>query len=347
MFGFRVRGSHTVRDIYSWVVAAPMMVGSLIPSAHAQQVQSAPTGGLQVLQVRPAFYMIAGAGGNIAVQVGDDGIVVVNTGVASMSEEVGATIRRLAPAKRIIWIINTNADAQDVGGNLMLRQMQPPGPDGSRPVVLASQQTMNLMLAAKLPSTALPIDTLLLESQRSMALNGQGVEVINTPATGGNLMVFFEGSGVLVTGNVLDAQHFPVIDIADGGSIQGELDALNRILQTAIPATPYIYEPGSTIVIPGRGQLYQQPDVVYYQHMITVIRDEVQYLIGQGKTLEQIEAANPAEGYEGQYGAETGSWTTKDFIAAVYRSLIKQPAYAALERDTGVHMKQRKSDGRS
>lgn len=334
-----------MRSIYSWMIAVPLVIGGLAPAVNAQQAQSARTGGLQVLEVRPNFYMIAGAGGNIAVQVGDDGIVVVNTGAADMADEVGATIRRLAPGKRIIWIINTNADAQDVGGNVTLRQMQPPAADGSRPVVLSSQQTMNLLLAAKMPSTGLPIDTLLLESQRGMVLNGQGVEIINAPATGGDLMVFFEGSGVLVTGNVLDAQHFPVIDVANGGSIQGELDALNRILQTAIPATPYIYQPGSTIVIPGHGELYQQPDVVYYQHMITVIRDEVQYLIGQGKTLEQIQAADPIAGYEGQYGAESGPWTTKDFIAAVYHSLIKQPAYAALATDTGVDMKQQKSNG--
>jgi len=153
--------------------------------------------------------------------------------------------------------------------------------------------------------------------------------------------VFFRRSDVLVAGNVIDTEHFPQIDLVNGGSIQGELNALNRIIQTAIPSVPYVFQPGGTIVIPAHGRLYEQADVVQYRDMLTIIRDRVQALIGRKQTLAQVQQANPTPtlGYESQYGVSTGAWSTNDFIAAVYRSLEKQPAYAQLERDTGAKLK--------
>lgn len=309
-------------------------------STLAQGVPSqASSGPLQILQVRPNFYMIVGAGGNIAVQVGDDGIVVVNTGTAALSEQVSEAISHLAPGKGVVEIINTSSDADLIGGNARVRSIRPAG--WAAPMLLSTQEALNRMIAAELPQEQLPRDTMLLESRKALYFNGEGIEVLRAPAahSDGDLMVFFRRSDVLVVGKVIDTDRFPRIDVADGGSIQGELDALNRAIQIAIPSVPYVFQPGGTIVIPGHGRLYEQADVVQYRDMITIIRDEVQALMGRKQTLAQVQRANPVQGYEGQYGATEGEWTTNDFIAAVYRSLTKQPAYAALERDTGVKLK--------
>lgn len=328
-----------------WMAAISGAALVVLAGGAALRVQAQPpeeraaAGSLQVLQVRPNFYLITGAGGNIAVQVGDDGVVVVNTGAAAFSDDVAAAISRLAPGKGVIQIIDTSSDADLIGSNARLQMIRPPG--WPAPTLLSAQEALNRMIAANLPQAAQPGDTMLLEHQKPLYFNGEGIEVLRAPAahSDGDLMVFFRRSDVLVVGDLIDTEHFPQIDLANGGSIQGELDALNTIIQTAIPSIPYVFQPGGTIVIPAHGRLYEQADVVQYRDMLTIIRDQVQALIGRKQTLAQVQQADPALGYEGEFGAGAGAWTTNDFIAAVYRSLIKQPAYAALERDTGVKMK--------
>jgi hypothetical protein len=109
-----------------------------------------------------------------------------------------------------------------------------------------------------------------------------------------------------------------MIDLQQGGSIQGEIDALNRILDLAIPE--FRLE-GGTLVIPGRGRLCDVADVAYYRDMVTVIRDRIQDMVKKGMTVAQVKAARPTLDYDGRYGSDTGPWTTDMFIEAVYRSL--------------------------
>ncbi len=158
-----------------------------------------------------------------------------------------------------------------------------------------------------------------------MYLNGEGIEVFHQPAahTDGDAIVFFRRSDVVVAGDVLDTRRFPVIDIAKGGSIQGEIAALQKLIETAIPSVPIVSRDAGTLIIPGHGRICDQLDVVEYRDMVTIIRDRVRDLMKQGLTLEQVKAAGPARGYTRRYGADT-SWTTNDFVEAVYRSLSKK-----------------------
>jgi hypothetical protein len=126
-----------------------------------------------------------------------------------------------------------------------------------------------------------------------------------------------------VAGDVLDTTRFPVIDVARGGSVDGVIAALNRLVDLAIPSVPIVSREEGTLVIPGHGRVCDQLDVVEYRDMVTIIRDRVRDLIKAGRTLEQIKAASPARGYVRRYGADSGSWTTNDFIEAVYRSLAQ------------------------
>ncbi len=127
---------------------------------------------------------------------------------------------------------------------------------------------------------------------------------------------------MVVTGDILDMDRFPVIDVEKGGSIQGEIDALNAVLDLTISELPMVYEEGGTLVIPGHGRLCDQEDIVEYRDMITIVRDVIAGMIEKGMTLDRIQAADPTKEYRPRYGAETGPWTTRMFVEAVYKSLI-------------------------
>jgi glyoxylase-like metal-dependent hydrolase (beta-lactamase superfamily II) len=154
-------------------------------------------------------------------------------------------------------------------------------------------------------------------------MNDEGIEVLYQPAahSDADSFVLFRGSDVVVTGDVMDMNRFPVIDLAHGGTIQGEIDALNKLIDLTIAPTPYIYKDVGTYVIPGHGRLSEQMEVVEYRDMVVIMRDRIEDLMTQKKTLDQIKAARPALPYETRYGAKMGPWTTDAFIEAVYKSL--------------------------
>ena len=149
--------------------------------------------------------------------------------------------------------------------------------------------------------------------------------MLHQPAahTNGDVFVFFRRSDVVVAGDVFDTTRFPVIDVARGGSVDGVIAALNRLVDLAIPSVPIVSRDEGTLIVPGHGRVGDQLDVVEYRDMVTIIRDRVRDLIKAGRTLDQVKAALPARGYVRRYGADSGSWTTNDFIEAVYRSLAQ------------------------
>ena len=291
---------------------------------------------LEVLQVRPNVFMIAGAGGNIAVQVGEDGAIVVDAGGAATAAEVAAAIKRLSPAP-IRYIINTSADADHVGGNEALakagqtlfvpRTIGLPGDFlGAGASILAAEKVLTRMsgadgAAAAYPTAAWPTETFDY-GRKYMYFNGEGIEVLqqHTAHTDGDAIVFFRRSDVIVAGDVLDTTRFPIIDAGRGGSIDGEIAALNRLVAIAIPSVPIVSREAGTTVIPGHGRLCDQLDVVHYRDMVTIVRDRVRDLRAAGMTLEQIKGSRPARGYLARYG-RAGARAADDFVDAIYRTL--------------------------
>ena len=156
-----------------------------------------------------------------------------------------------------------------------------------------------------------------------MYLNGEGIEVLHQPGahTDGDAFVFFRRSDVVMAGDVFDAQQFPVIDVDRGGTIDGEIAALERLSELAIPSVPIVSREAGTIVVPGHGHVGDQYDVIEYRDMVTIIRDRVRDLVNAGRSLEQVKAAAPAKGYAGRYGNGSSGWTADRFVEAVYRSL--------------------------
>ena len=311
-----------------------MTAGALLAVAAWSGIGQAQGQALEVLQVRPNFYMIAGAGGNVGVQVGDDGVVVVDSGAAPNADAVLAAIRKITSSP-IRYVIDTSADSDHVGGNEKISQAGetlftgrtiglPSEFAGTAASVLATENVLTRMSAAEPAYTAaaLPTETFFYP-RKYMFLNGEGIEVLHQPAahTDGDAIVFFRRSDVIVAGDVLDTTRFPVVDVARGGTIDGEIAALNRLVDLAIPSVPIVSREAGTSIITGHGRICDQLDVVDYRDMVTIIRDRVRDLIKAGRTLEQVKAADPARGYKARYGSTSGPWTTDQFVEAVYRSL--------------------------
>ncbi|HTA42407.1 MAG TPA: MBL fold metallo-hydrolase [Bryobacteraceae bacterium] len=254
------------------------------------------------------------------------------------SPSLNAIISSPGPPKPVRFIINTSVDSDHTGGNERLAALPadskivgvtfPPVGIAPGATVITHENVLKRMSEPgpgekPAPSGALPTDTFHTSGYKlSEFFNGEGVRIIHQPAahTDGDSMVFFRYSDVIVAGDILNTNSYPVIDVAKGGTIQGVLDGLNSILDLAIPE---FRSQGGTMVIPGHGRLCDTGDVANYRNMVAIMRDRIQDLKKKGMTLEQVKAAKPTFDYDGLYGSDTGPWTTSMFIEAVYRTLNK------------------------
>jgi cyclase len=265
--------------------------------------------------------------------LGEDGIVVVDAGSAASAPAVLAAIKRLSP-KPIRYVIDTGPDADHVGGNGALSKAgeklfggsnlgggAPNESDSFAPILSAEGVVRHM---AKSPPDGWPTEVFHY-SRKYMYLNGEAIEVLHQPAahTDSDVFAFFRRSDVVFAGDVLDTRQFPVIDVERGGTIQGVIAALNRLVDMAVPSIPVVTREAGTVVVPGHGRLCDQYDVVDYRDMVTIVRDRVQELIKQGRSLAEVKAAQPAKGYIGRYGNTGGNWTADHFVEAIYRSLSK------------------------
>jgi cyclase len=296
--------------------------------AFAQPPQINPdTVQLTMAPVQGKVYVLMGDGGNITVQVGPDGVMLVDTGFAPLAPKAMAEIRKLS-AGPIRWIVNTHVHADHTDGNAEMAKLGMTGESIGPPRIVAQSNVLNRMTAAptanqpKIPEAKWPNDEYFLPS-KDFFFNGEAVVVYHVPAahTDGDSIVFFRRSDVLSTGDVFTPGSYPIIDLGRGGSVQGEINALNRIIDITVPAK---YQEGGTLVIPGHGRLCDEADVVEYRNMLTVIRDRFQNMIKKGMTLEQVKASKPTLDYDTQYGSATGFWTTDMFVDAVYKSLSEK-----------------------
>lgn len=317
-------------------IAIFLALSSWTDSASAQRASASD---VEVVQLRPNFYVIGGAGGNILVQIGPEGVILVDSGSTPMADEVLVEIRRLTPLP-IRYIINTSMDADHVGGNEVLSKAGLSILPGAVAAgaglgddvlanfgyasVLAHENVLTRMTAAKppIPSVFYPTKTFFYHAY-SMYLNGEGIQIIHQPAahTDGDVIVFFRRGDVIATGDIIDTTRFPFIDVERGGTLQGELDALNRLMDLSIHNVPLLWYPDRTFLVPGHGHVYDKLDLLEYRDAVTIVRDRVQDLIDHGMTLAQVQAANPTLGYRSQYGRDSGPWTTEMFVAAIYHEL--------------------------
>jgi len=328
------------------VAAGVCFVGLVV--THAQQpVASIPLApppaplvvdGLEVLPVQGNVHMITGAGANVAVQIGDEGAFVVDTGGAGQGQRVLSAVNLLTN-RPVRFLVNTNADADHIAGNEMIVTSQR-GARGPRPggggggqgqnigvVSVAHENAFNRMSSGSagvpaLTGDALPASTFF-TSRKDLFSNGEPVQLIAQPSahTDGDILVFFRKSDVVVAGDVFVTTSYPVIDTSRGGTVQGVIDALNAIIELTVPERNQM---GGTRVIPGHGRICNEADVVEYRDMVTIVRDRVQDMAKKGMSIQQVKAARPSLEYDGIYGATTGGYTTDMFLETVYREVAKK-----------------------
>jgi glyoxylase-like metal-dependent hydrolase (beta-lactamase superfamily II) len=198
--------------------------------------------------------------------------------------------------------------------------------NSGRASVLAHENVLTRMTAATgpqaLPLPFWPTKTFAFH-QYSMYLNGEGIQVIHMPAahTDGDTIVFFRRGDVIATGDIIDTTRWPVIDIKRGGTVQGVLNALNRLMDMSILNVPLQWQADRTFLVPGHGNVYDKLDLLEYRDAVTVVRDRIQALIGEKKTLAQVKVSNPTLGYRSQYGTDSGPWTTDMFVETIFNEL--------------------------
>jgi cyclase len=291
---------------------------------------------VHVLPVQGSIYMLVGAGANITVQVGNTGVLLVDAGLAPMSDKVLAAVRTLSD-KPIRYIVDTTDDPDHVGGNESIAKTGSTitggnvvgdigASAGDTAAVVAFQGILDRMSSPTgkqfaMPQGAWPTDAYETR-QKSFWFNGDSVRVFHQPGhTDADSIVYFRRADVVSAGDVFRTDSYPVIDLARGGSIQGIVDGLNHLLDLTVPADEKSKDEGGTMVIPGHGRLCDQADVVVYQEMVTIIRDRIQDMVKRGLTLDQVKAARPTRDYDPLYGATSGPWTTDMFVEAAYKSL--------------------------
>jgi glyoxylase-like metal-dependent hydrolase (beta-lactamase superfamily II) len=300
------------------------------------QGASAETTEVEVLPVQGNVYMLATDGANVTVQVSGNGILLVDTQSARLTDKILAAVQKLSD-QPIRYIINTSVDEDHTAGNQGIARtgalpsdiplINTPGASAKESVqILAHLNVLNRMSLppkgrASIPFVVWPTDTYS-GNEKELYFNGEGIQMIHIPAahTDGDTLVYFRRSDVISAGDLFLTTGYPVIDLQRGGSLHGVIAGLNRILDLAIPAH---HEEGGTYVIPGHGRLCDEFDVLEYRDMVTIIRDRILAMIRKGMTLEQVQAARPTLDYDPRYGATSGPWTTAMFVEAAYKSLTK------------------------
>jgi glyoxylase-like metal-dependent hydrolase (beta-lactamase superfamily II) len=319
-----------------WLPTVVLLTASAgVPLLRAQQDPE-----METLPVRGRVSLVSAGGMNVLVQVGSQGVLVVDTMAEPMADRLLAAIRTLAGSRSIRYVVNTHAHQDFTGGNLKVAaagaqlvagnfagQVGQRAVDGVVPqaFVLAHENVLKAMSAPTgnqppTPFGAWPTDTFF-QGESTLYFNGEGIQLVHVPAasTDGDILVFFRGSDVIAAGDIYNTLGYPRIDLRRGGNVNGVIEGLNRLVDIAISEQ---FTEGGTRIVPGRGRISDEFDVVEYRDMVTIVRDRVAAMIGKGRSLEQVKAARPTLDWEPRYGSTSGLWTTAMFVEAVYRSLM-------------------------
>jgi glyoxylase-like metal-dependent hydrolase (beta-lactamase superfamily II) len=321
---------------------AAALVAIVMAMAGVMDAQQPRVG---ILKVQGNVYLLAMRASNVVAQIGDDGVLLVDTGTPDATDDILAAVRTLSD-KPVRWIINTSFDRDHTGGNEALSRAGIGTPQnqfgsgrafpGSLPsgaVIVAHEAVLTRMSAPTgvtppTPQGAWPVGTYI-GAGREMFFNGESIQIFHEPAahTDGDSIVYFRQSDVAVAGDIFTTTGYPVIDLKTGGTIEGVVAGLNHLLDIVIPKEK---EEGGTYVIPGHGRVADEGDLVAYRNMVTIIRDRVRDQIKQGMTLDRIKAAKPAAGYDRRWASP--AWTSDMFVESAYRTLTASTPSATAQR---------------
>jgi cyclase len=288
--------------------------------------------GVRALQVRDNIYVVMGAGGNITASIGTDGILIVDTGRAEAAAQVLAALRAVSP-RPLMYVLNTHFDPDHTGGNEALSKagaaLRNTGGntlgnrDDNAAMIISHENVATRMSKSPQPPpfAAWPKDVYFgPEMTLYRWFNNEGVRLVHPAAahSDSDSFVHFRRADVIAAGDLYVNDRYPVIEVAQGGTINGLIDGVNRILATG--ATDFMAE-GGTMVVPGHGRVTDLADLAYYRDMLTIVRDRVDDMRRRGLSVDQVKAARPTKDYDAEFGATSGAWTTEMFVEAIYRTL--------------------------
>ena len=296
---------------------------------------------LQLLHVQGNVYMLSGAEVNVTIQIGDEGIVFVDS---PDEETIPAMINLIQEHTRlpVLYVVNTHLDEAHISGNATLSRMgdrlnanlasfgPPGGPQAtaiagstSGVTLLAHENVLNRFYLTDHNIERLDLTSTYFMDSKDFYHNGEGIVVYHMPNahTDGDSIVYFRRSDVISTGDIYTPGLYPDIDTERGGSVQGLIEALNFLIELIVPGP--MAEAG-TYVIPGHGRIGDEIDVVEYRNMVYIVMQRIEALIDDGMNLSQIISSRPTLDFDTEYGGHRGGPSSEEFITAIHTSLTTE-----------------------
>jgi glyoxylase-like metal-dependent hydrolase (beta-lactamase superfamily II) len=299
------------------LVAAALAVASIQAQSQPPAPPAQPDFSkveIKTTKLASNFYTLEGQGGTIGVLTGPDGVFMVDSQFAPLSDKIVAAIKQISDG-RIRFLVNTHVHGDHTGGNENFAKLG---------VVILSRPQLRARLARPSapaangavppPAPPLALPMLTYDSAVTVYMNGEDIRLIPVPAahTDGDTMVRFASADVIMTGDFYRSIQFPNIDRANGGSLNGLLEGLKAIIDLAGP---------NTKIVPGHGPIVDKTAVAAHRDMILALRDKVARLVQQGMTQEQVVAAKPTSDFDGK--VQSAGTTGDRFIGQLYAELKK------------------------
>ena len=285
------------------------LVFAVAPVAAAQV--NYDTVQVRTVKVGDGVYMLQGAGGNIGVSVGSDGVILIDDQFAPLSDKIKAAVAALGGPIR--FLLNTHWHGDHTGGNENFAK--------SGVVIVAHENVRRRMSVEQFvaafnqrvpasPTGALPVVTF--TDAVTFYLNGDSINVFHVaPAhTDGDAIIWFRRANVIHMGDTFFNGRYPLVDLSSGGSIDGMVGAADRVLAVA---------DANTKIIPGHGSLGDRAALQTYRTMLATIRDRIRQAVAAGRTLEQVQAAKPTAEFDAVWG--NGRITPTLFVEMLYTDL--------------------------
>ena len=290
--------------IKALLVAAALLTATSVVAQNAQQDFSKVE--IKTTKITEKFYTLEGQGGMIGALVGPDGVFLVDTQFAPLTEKIVTAVKKVSPSP-IKFIVNTHVHGDHTGGNENFAKLG---------AVIFSRDQLRARLArptgnaAPAPQVALPVVTY--DGPVTIHMNGEDVQLIpiRSAHTDGDTLVRFPGLDILMTGDYYRSVGYPNIDRANGGTLNGMLEGLGTTIGMAGP---------NTKIIPGHGPTVDRAAVTAHRDIILAVRDRVADMVKQGKTAQEIIAAKPTASYDSK--VEQAAMTSERFINQLYAEL--------------------------